>query len=94
MPSHGPKHWWFLKKQNKKAIPLHLQWAFLLQMVLFSTLAQSLCVGLPAHLSVQLSSFQPIRGLQDPPANDDDVRALVENDFLWSGVLLPQNISY
>lgn len=55
-------------------------------------MSQSLCVGLPAQVSVQLSSFQSIRGPQDPPADDDDVRALVEDDFLWSGVLLPQNI--
>lgn len=63
-------------------------------MILLSALTQSLCVGLPAQLSVQFSSFQPVGGLQDPPADDDDVRAPVEDDFLWSGVLLPQNIPW
>lgn len=73
-------------------LAVHLQRTFLPEIILLSALSQSLCVGLPAQVSVQLGSFQSIRSLQDPPADNDDVRALVEDDFLWSGVLLPQNI--
>lgn len=54
--------------------------------------AQSLCVGLPAGLPVQLGRFEPIRGLQDTPTNDDGIRALAEDDVLWRGVLLAQHI--
>lgn len=61
--------------------------------LLLVTLAQSLCVSLPARLSVQLSGFQPIRGLQDAPTDDDDIRALVAEDFFWSSILLAQLIS-
>lgn len=61
--------------------------------LLLATLAQSLCVSLPARLSVRLGSFQLIRGLQDTPTDDDDIRALVVEDFLWSGILLAQHIS-
>lgn len=61
--------------------------------LLLVTLAQSLCVSLPARLSVQLSRFQPIRGLQDAPTDDDDIRALVAEDFFRSSVLLAKPIS-
>ncbi|TNN88780.1 hypothetical protein EYF80_001112 [Liparis tanakae] len=39
------------------------------------------------------SSLLPIRGLQDTPTDDDDIRASVVEDFLWGGVLLAQPIA-
>lgn len=55
--------------------------------------AKFLGVSLPARLSVRLGGLQPIRGLQDTPADDDDVGAFVAEDFLWSGVLLAQHVT-
>lgn len=56
--------------------------------------AQSLSVSVPARLPVELEGVEPVGGLEDTAAHDDDVRAFVAHDFLWGGVLLAQSITW
>ena len=62
-------------------------------MILLAALAQSLRVRLPARLPVRLGGLQPIGGLQDAAADDDDVGAFVAEDVLRGGVLLTQPVT-
>lgn len=60
---------------------------------LLATLAHSFYISIPAGLSVGFGSFQPVRGLQDTPSHDDDIRAFFIDNVLWAGVLLAQHIT-
>lgn len=75
----GPRHRCTLKLESESYLD--------------AALAHSLSVSIPARLPVQLCSFHPIRGCQNASSHDDDIRGFAVDNFLWSGVLLAQQIS-
>lgn len=75
----GPRHRCTLKLESESYLD--------------AALARSLSVSIPARLPVQLRSFHPIRCCQNASSHDDDIRGFAVDNFLWSGVLLAQQIS-